>query len=67
MDALVCIVICTAASLCVLACMNTVMKGDELMKSFEERINQSWEEIYENLRECEACPLVEEEEEMEAS
>ena len=66
-DALICIVISSLSALCVFACMNMLMKGDELMKSFEDRINQSWEEIYADLQECEACPLVEEMPETEAS
>lgn len=33
------------------------------MKKFEEDINRSWEEIFAQLSECQACPIEETQEE----
>lgn len=65
-EALICIAVTATLTLCVLSCMNLVLQGDKQMRKFEEEINQSWEEIFAELKECEACP-VNEETESEAS
>lgn len=65
-EALISIAMCTMVLMNLLAYQQIQMKKEELMESIEAKINASWEEIFYELKECNAC-LVEEEIEQEPS
>ena len=60
-EAMLSIALCAVMCLWCLAVFQLIEKKEELMKSFEEEINKTWEEIYASLAECNACSVTEEE------
>ena len=62
-EALISIAMCTMLILNLLAFLQLQNKREVLMNSIEEKINASWEEIFTEMKECNACPVEEEAEE----
>ena len=65
-EALISVAMCTMVLMNLLGLQQLQRKREELMESIEAKINASWEEIFYELKECNAC-LVEEEIEQEPS
>ena len=59
-EALVMVALCTVVIMNLVVFMNVQIKREELMKSIEQQINLSWEEIFNSFQECEACQIEEE-------
>lgn len=62
-EALLCVALCSVICLTASAVCMLESKKEETMKKFEEDINRSWEEIFAQLSECQACPIEETQEE----
>ncbi len=59
-EALVVVALCSVVMLNLVVFMNVYMKREVLMRTIEQQINLSWEEIFSSFQECEACQIEEE-------
>lgn len=62
-EAMISVVLCTIVCLITCAVLNLHLKKEENMRMLEEEINQSWEELFAEFHECQACPVEEMQEE----
>lgn len=62
-EAVLCASLCSVMCLWGLSVLQLTIKKEEIMDHIEEEINQTWEEIFMSLKECSACPIIEEKQE----
>ncbi len=61
-EALICIALCSVMCMAVSSVFLLEIKKEENMNKLEEEINQSWEELFAELQECQACPIEQDQE-----